>query len=311
MKQNYDEERKLRLDQGFKTLIHDTKVLPMLLKSNVDELKDKSLEEILSYLTIGADGRTVIGKNTEDHSFESGRIEMDSVFDITIPGVEETISVIVNLEGQNNPKPKYALEKRAEYYMARLVSSQKGTVFKGDDYDKIQKVYSIWYILDPRIKDRNTVTRYSMEAKNIIGSDDRAIPAMDTFNILFVNIGEYVDNLPDVMAFVSILFSHMSYEDRKTIMKDRFNIVLDDILSRRIDDMASIGQDTYDKGYDKGYDSGYDKGYDSGLVESTSSMVARLVVEKNWSFEDAIEFSDVPAELRESVESEARKKLGQ
>ena len=46
--------------------------------------------------------------------------EMDSVFNITIPGMGETVSVIVNLEGQNNPKLKYLLAKRAEHYMASI-----------------------------------------------------------------------------------------------------------------------------------------------------------------------------------------------
>ena len=296
MKMYTEEERKMRMDQGFKTLIHDTKVLPMILKSNIDELKDRSLEEILSCLDVGEDGRTVIGKDTEDRSVDSGRIEMDSVFEVTIPG-EDPISVIVNVEGQNNPRPRYPLLNRAEYYVSRLVTSQKGTVFKGDDYGKLQKVYSIWYILDPLARDRNTITGYSRKAENILGPAGREMAEMGISNVLFINVGDYEEGLPDSMAFAAVLFSHMSDMKRREIMKDRFNIEFDDILHKGVDDMAGIGQDTFDKGFDRGYE------------KAEVDFIVTLVSKKGLDLDSAMKMIEIPDDKVGFVRNEALKRL--
>lgn len=221
-------------DCGFKTAIRNCKILPIVLQSNIDELKDKTLDEILGCLNLSADGRTVIGKATEFNDPKEGTVRMDTLFEVNIPGSNETISVLVNIEGQNNPRPGYPLEKRAEYYLARLISSQKGTFFKGEDYGNMRKTYSIWYILDPRAEDRNTVTRGSMVSYNVFGKE-RELPSFDTFNIIFVNVGSYDSSLPDPMAFASILFK-LPTDERNSLMKDRFNIYVDKLLSRELED---------------------------------------------------------------------------
>ena len=285
-----------KIDDGrFKTFVRDSKILPMILQSNIDELKDKSVEEILSYLEIGKDGRTVIGKPTEFTDPNEGTIRVDSVFEVNIPDSDETISVLVNIEGQDNPKPKYPLERRAEYYIARLVSSQKGILFDNDDYGRMRKTYSIWYILDPRVDDRNTITRYSMKPENVYGKERRHLQ-LDTFNIIFVNVGRYDSSLPDPMAFVSILFK-LPEDERNIVMKDRFNIEIDDVLNRELREMASIWQDNYDKGFDQGMEKGMEKGMEEKLFEIVSS----LVKEKGWSIEEALSLSSDSEEVKESV----------
>ena len=158
------------LDQTFKTIIHDSNVLSWIIRENVDELSGKNIEEIKKCLDIGEDGRTVIGRETEYASSESGSIVADSVFDVRVPGTGESVSVIVNVEAEHDPRPKgYPLGKRAEYYMARMVSAQKGKEFTGSDYGNMRKVYGIWCILGPKVRDRNTVIRYGMEPRVITG----------------------------------------------------------------------------------------------------------------------------------------------
>ncbi len=43
----------------------------------------------------------------------------------------------------NDISPGYSLLKRATYYASRMISSQRGRDFHGDEYDKIRKVYTI------------------------------------------------------------------------------------------------------------------------------------------------------------------------
>ena len=76
--------------------------------------------------------------------------------------------------------------------------------------------------MDPRVENRNTVTRCSMASYNVYGKE-RKLPSLDTFNIIFVNVRSYDKSLPDPMAFVSILFK-LPTDERNSLMRDRFNI---------------------------------------------------------------------------------------
>jgi len=304
MKHEIDKHRRLEEvkasdDRIFKTLVRDSKVLPMMLKNNIDELKGKSIEEILTYLNIGEDGRTVIGNETEDVRPNEGAVRLDSVFDINIPGIDRAISVIVNIEGQNNPNPGYQLEKRAAYYAARLLSSQKGTFFKGDDYGKMRKTYSIWYVMNPKAEERNSIVRYSMEPKNVYGKE-RKMRVLDSMNIIFVNVGRYDSTLPDPMAFPSALFK-LPEGERNIVMKDRFNIEIDDLLNKELKDMEGIGQDSYDWGYDEGIQQGIQKGIQQGKEEELFAMTMSLVKEKGWTIEEALSISSASEGIKDSV----------
>ena len=61
---------------------------------------------------------------------------------------------------QLNDTPGYLLVTRGFYYCARMISEQYGTVFTGEHYEKLQKVYSIWICPDPAKKRRNGIFRY-------------------------------------------------------------------------------------------------------------------------------------------------------
>ena len=287
---------------GFKTVIHDSNVLSWILRSNVDELKDKSIEEIKKCLDIGVDGRFVNGRNVEYVSKKSKTVRLDSVFDVRIPGEKDRISVIVNIEGQGDSDPGYPLEKRAEYYVGRMISTQKGRYFKGMDFGKLRKVYSIWMVFNPKIEYRNTAVRYSMRAENLSGDPDREIPVVDAFNILFINIGPYDESLPDVSAFPAALFSKMPGDTVYSIMKDRYNLEYDDILREGVEKMSSLREDTYNWGFREGKE--------EGSKERCIDVIVSLVTEKNWSIEEALDFLSVPNVPNDPIRAEVFKRLG-
>ena len=240
------------LDEMFKTVIHDSDVLAWLLKGNVDEFMDRTIEEIKGCLTLGEDRRTVIGCETEFVSERNGKVILDSVFDVRVPDSDDKVSVIVNVEGQGNPNPEYPLGKRAEYYVARMVSDQKGKYFKGSDYGSIRKTYSIWCVLNPKTAGHSTATRYRMMGENTFGPDGRWIEPLETFNIIMINIGQYEDGLPDGVAFPAAVFSRMRDENRRRIVSDRFNIALEDDTIGRLRDMTTLDQEVYEYGFSMG-----------------------------------------------------------
>ena len=293
-------------DLGFKTVIHDSNVLSWILRSNVDELKDKSIEEIKKCLDIGADGRFVNGRNIEYASKKSKTVKMDSVFDVRIPGEKDVISVIVNVEGQGDPDPGYPLEKMAEYYVGRMISTQKGRYFKGMDFGKLRKVYGIWIVFNPKAEYRNTAVKYSMKAESLSGDPDREMPVVDAFNILFINIGPYDESLPDVSAFPAALFSKMPDDAVHGIMKDRYNLEYDDVLREGVEKMSSLREDTYNWGFREGRE----EGREEGSREKGVDVIVSLVIDKNWSIEEALDFLSVSNDMNDPIRAEVFRRLG-
>ena len=303
------ENRRVASDSTFKYFVHKRYVLSRLLKDNLDELKNMSLDEIDKCLDLGEDGDTVIGRETEYVSADEQKVILDSVFDIRVPGSGKEISVIVGVEGQNDPDPGYPLGKRAEYYLARMVSAQKGREFDGSNYSDLRKTYSIWCILDPRTSDRNTVVRYRMVPERTFGTGDREPETLDTFNVIMVNIGQYREGLPDALAIGSAMFSAMDNVQRRQLISERFNISMNDEDLERLRDMCDVFQDKFDHGLRIGEARGIEIGKEMGRIENYVSTTVSLVQKKGMSIEEVLSVLDVPDDLRPEVMSEVHKKL--
>ncbi len=315
------ERRRAASDSTFKYFVHKRYVLSRLLKDNLDELKDMSLDEIDKCLDLGEDGDTVIGRETEYVSADEQKVILDSVFDIRVPGSGKEISVIVGVEGQNDPNPGYPLGKRAEYYLARMVSAQKGREFDGTNYSNLRKTYSIWCILDPRTSDKNTVVRYRMVPERTFGTGDREPETLDTFNVIMVNIGQYREGLPDALAIGSAMFSVMDNVQRRQLISERFNISINDEDLERLKDMNDVFQDKFDHGLRvgeargieigeaRGEARGIEIGKDMGRIETYIANAVSLIQKKGMSIDEVLSVLDVPDDLRPEVISEVHKKL--
>ena len=88
--------------------------------------------------------------NSEANAIKDQTVYYDIRFKAYIPNTEEPVQLIINLEIQLNDTPGYPLVTRGFYYCARMISEQYGTIFTGEHYEKLQKVYSIWICPDPR-----------------------------------------------------------------------------------------------------------------------------------------------------------------
>ena len=203
-----EEINRNRLDQNFKSLIHRVSILSWLLRGYIDELKDKSIDEIKQGLDICADGISVRGRETELISGVNGPVMMDNVFDVKVAGTDETLSVIIDVEAQNESGLGYPIVKRAEYYIVRLVADQKGKEFTKSDYGKLKKTYSIWLVMDSIKRNRNTVVKYRM-MPTVIGNPGK-IEELGTMNVIFLNLGgEYSDEVPEELSFITARVRHL------------------------------------------------------------------------------------------------------
>lgn len=304
---NISKKNKNKLDDAFKGIISNGDILARILRGNIDELGDMEPDEIKDLLELGADGKTVKMRDREYFSRREGKIMLDSAFNLRIPGSDGDVGVIIGVEGQGNPYPGYPLGKRAEYYVARMVSAQRKREFKGSDYGKLKKVYSIWCVLQPRENDRNTITKYTMKAENVHGKD-RPMEKLDTFNIVFINVGNYQDGLPDALGICAAMFSNIEEEERKSLVKDNYNIELNDEELERLKDMSNLDQDRFNHGRDVGRAEGIAE-EKTVSTEIAIAGVMSLMSLNNMSFDEAASRLAIPKDRLKDIEAEVRKRI--
>ena len=103
------------------------------------------------------------------------------------------VGVIVNIESQKDDKKPYPMEKRAVYYASRLISAQKEVIFRGQDYQKIRKVYSIWIQINVPEEKKNTLSLYRMKEDVIMGKYKTQKTNYDLMTIVMIRLGKYDD----------------------------------------------------------------------------------------------------------------------
>ena len=141
-------------DAVCKQLLSEKSILAWIMKYCVSECQEMAVEDIIRCIEaspsvsvtpvfLDEKNTTLInGMNTVNTSRDEGTVVFDILFAAMIPS-PKPVRLIINVEAQADFSPHYPLPSRAEYYSARLISSQKGREFTDSHYGEIKKVYSI------------------------------------------------------------------------------------------------------------------------------------------------------------------------
>ena len=126
-------EAKRLYDEQCKKILSYKQILAYIFKECLEEYKDLSLEKIQELLDEEQSHDKMISKNVEDQSIRGSMIRYDLLYKLRNPQ-------------RNDPEG-----------------------FEEDDFDNIQKVITLWICLrHARYKD-NTINRYRIEERNIVG----------------------------------------------------------------------------------------------------------------------------------------------
>ena len=311
-----------QLDADFKRAVHNTDILSNVISKLVSELEDKDIEFIKGCVS-PEEMPKVTGLNTEMHNDDDAYVIMDNLFSIDIPG-EQGVGIMLNIEAQGDPEPGYPLLKRAIYYASGVMFNQKGTVFEGSHYEKLRKTYSIWFIMQPKPGNENTIVRYplvkipGLKKKKTIEED------CNLMEIIMVNLGgsEKTSN-KTLKMFNEIFSSNVKGEMYRKRLQKKYNISVDDNTLESLERISmSLGEEIvnyqrrvgYNSGYESGYGSGYDSGYDSRKqeqIEQLASMAIGLMSQPNISKEKAIELALIPDDIKDEVIARIDQKLSE
>ena len=284
-----------RFDTACCRLLANKPILAWLLRDTVKDYHDCSIEEIMDCLENSPQVRTVavdqdvnnqetgkiVGDSTADKSVTEGVVLYDILFTSRLPKTNETCQIIVNVENQNRWKPGYPLLKRAVYYSSRLISRQKGTVFFGDDYGKLEKVYSIWICIKVPKAWQNTMTVFSLEPKSLVGAGKYDKMDYDMETVAFLGLGNHESSRKGILKLLSILLTpKMKPEEKRGILEQEYHIPMTVEMKKEADTMCTYGQSILEEGMEKGMRQGMQKGMQKGRQEERESNIVAMLKEK-------------------------------
>lgn len=300
---------KAAYDNACKRLLANKIILAWIMKSCLEEYRDCGISEIASKYIEGkaqiseaavhpdeeAESLQIAGLNTEDSTINEGTVTYDIRFRAIVPGTGERISLIINVEAQNDFYPGYPIVKRNLYYCCRLVSSQYGTEFTNSHYEKIEKVYSIFICMNPPNYRKNTINQYSIQEENLIGEFDENVEYYDLLTGIIICLGDVEDEMTGILKLLEVLLSsERSTKEKREILQEEFNIKMTQELEREVSEMCNLSEGVEQKGIAKGIA----KGRTYGIVEGIATSIRNLMESMGWSIEQAMDALQIPTEER-------------
>ena len=267
----------MKYDAACKRVLSNKVILAHIMKACVSEYRDCEIHEIVEKYIEGqpqvgevpvspdeTNAPRIHGICNEDTSLTEGRVTYDIRFFAVAPVSGELVRLIINVEAQGRQRTSYPIVKRGVYYGSRMISAQYGTEFVHSEYEKIKKVVSIWICDSPPNDRRNSITRYCLEEKNLVGNEKEERKNYDLLEVIVVRIGGGPSE--GVVELLNTLFhSKETALERSRILEGKFGIPMTEKLETEVSEMCNLSQGLLEEGREEGLAKGLEKGLTEGL----------------------------------------------
>ena len=258
-----------KFDAACKRFLSHREILARIIKScipeyggcTIDEIAEKYIEGTpqVDSVPIHRDAvpPRIQGANTVDSSMKEGEYTFDIRFHALLPKEvtdkiekksrqqRQAVRVSVDMEAQGRYYVGYPLIARGFYLCARMLSSEYGTVFTGQQFEKLEKVYSIWLVHDAPKKYRNSITRYSAAEHNDVHGRKKfhAHPsAYDLMNVIVIMVGDRNETENDLIKMLDTYFDvGIGVEEKLGMLEQEFGIKMTEEIKEEVQDMSSLG----------------------------------------------------------------------
>lgn len=254
-----NDSKSVKLDETCKVLLSDTQILAHILKYVVDELRDFTIEEIQEIIPANINHEPVFPGNrvVKTSSNESiipgeGILRFDVHFELDVPkrNKQRACKLQINIEAQNSIYNNYKIVTRGIAYISRLISKQVKTVINGDNYQKMQKTYSIWLMPQAPLKYDGTIRIYSLQEKVESGIPLKEKEAYDKIKIATIytsskhEISQKYEQNDELLRVVMLLFgmSGRSVQEIRGILEKEYGFKMSDKLKKGVENMCNLAQ---------------------------------------------------------------------
>ena len=291
---------KAAYDTACKRLLANKVILAWIMKSCLEEYRNFEVNEIAEKYIEGnpqiekaavnpdeeADNANeqIRGAKTEDSTIKEGTVTYDIRFYAATPRSGEMVSLILNVESQNDFYPGYPIIKRGIYYCSRMISSQYGVEFVDNQYGKICKVYSIWICASPPKYRENTINRYVIHEENLVGKMPEKKENYDLLTVVMICLGHSGDdNYTGILKLLDVLLSsEKEPEEKKEILQNDFGIKMTRELESEVSAMCNLSKGIEEKGIEK------------GIRKGVLVSIQNLMESMDWSMEQAMKALKIP-----------------
>ena len=285
-------------DAACKRVLSEKAILARIMKACLEEYKNCDVNDIAGKYIEGQpqvsevpvlpdeSGSAISCMDTEDKSIREGSVTYDIRFRAVVPGTEEQIGLIINVEAQNDFYPGYPIITRGVYYCCRIISSQYGREFTGSHYERIKKVYSIWICMNPPKYRKNSITRYRLVEEQLVGEAVEPVENYDLLSIVMLCLGgPGGGNYEGVLRMLDVLLSNETSEvEKRKILQDDYGIQMTQTMEQEVSVMCNLS---------KGVEA---KGMTNGILASIKNLVKNL----GMSVEQAMSVLEIPETERQN-----------
>ena len=293
-------------DAACKRVLSEKAILARIMKACLEEYKNCDVNDIAGKYIEGQpqvsevpvlpdeSGSVISGMDTEDKSIREGSVTYDIRFRAVVPGTEEQIGLIINVEAQNDFYPGYPIITRGVYYCCRIISSQYGREFTGSHYERIKKVYSIWICMNPPKYRKNSITRYRLVEEQLVGEAVEPVKNYDLLSIVMLCLGgPGGGNYEGVLRMLDVLLSNETSEaEKRKILQDDYGIQMTQTMEQEVSIMCNLSKGVEEKGIAKGMAAGIA----NGILAAIKSLVKNMGI----SAEQAMSVLEIPEAERQN-----------
>ena len=296
-------------DAACKRVLSEKAILARIMKACLEEYKNCDVNDIAGKYIEGQpqvsevpvlpdeSGSVISGMDTEDKSIREGSVTYDIRFRAVVPGTEEQIGLIINVEAQNDFYPGYPIITRGVYYCCRIISSQYGREFTGSHYERIKKVYSIWICMNPPKYRKNSITRYRLVEEQLVGEAVEPVEPVENYDLLSIVMlclgGPGGGNYEGVLRLLDVLLSNETSEvEKRKILQDDYGIQMTQTMEQEVSVMCNLSKGVEEKGIAKGMAAGIA----NGILAAIKSLVKNMGI----SAEQAMSVLEIPEAERQN-----------
>ena len=226
------------------------------------------------------------GSRNEDSSSTEGGITFDILFRAVVPATGETIALIINLEPQRTVHTGYSLVRRGIYYACRMISSQKEVEFKGEDFDGIKKVYTIWLVMDAPRGGSNSIRRYEIKEKILHGHGHEDARNYDLMVVIMVYLGKQKTRHRLLRLLHLIFLDKMKAAEKAKKLKDEYDLILTPDMEKELTEMGSLAEGIAERARNEGEV----KGKESAIL----TAIRNLMETAGWSAQQTMDAMKIP-----------------
>ena len=211
--------------------------------------------------------------NSESSAANEQTIHYDIRFIARLPQSDTLVKLIINIEIQVDDQLSYRVVTRGIYYCSRMISEQYGTVFTHQEYQKLQKVYSIWICPDSASR-QHSITEYRMQQIIHLGNLPAKEEDYDKLKVMVITVGPDGTNSENkLIRYLSLLLSNeLPLENRKQQLEEEYRIEMTEELVKELSTVCNLGEGIARKSKEQGRMEGRAEGRMEGLKEGESLL---------------------------------------